>query len=69
MTSDTASSRLATRRRYGAEVKARVVAECDVSGAFVNLQPLAIRCRFATRSEYVENVYTWSFESLRITIK
>ena len=35
MTSDTAAPRLAARRRYGAEVKAQVMAECDAPGASV----------------------------------
>jgi transposase-like protein len=35
MTSDTASSGPATRRRYSAEVKAQVMAECDAPGASV----------------------------------
>lgn len=35
MTSDTASSRLTTRRRYSAEVKAQVMAECVAPGASV----------------------------------
>jgi len=35
MTSDTPSPRLATRRRYSAEVKAQVMAECDAPGASV----------------------------------
>ena len=35
MTRDTTSSRLATRRRYTAEVKAQVMAECDAPGASV----------------------------------
>ena len=35
MTSDTASSGPATRRRYRAEVKAQVMAECDAPGASV----------------------------------
>ena len=35
MTSDTAASGPATRRRYSAEVKAQVMAECDAPGASV----------------------------------
>lgn len=42
MTSDTVSSRLATRRQCSAEVKAQVMAECDVPGAPVTRVSMAL---------------------------